>query len=152
MPSFSSKVELTSAASGSGTALADIEFIKGAFYTVTEYDDLADIPIARISDGQIVWVEDAQSTYQATITPPDFVISYDPTVSWSEFTGFGSGGGGGSGYNTGGNPSGGAGGSGVVILRMPTARYSGTTTGSPTVTTDGTDTILTFTASGSYTN
>jgi hypothetical protein len=39
----------------------------------------------------------------------------------------------------------------VVILRMPTASYSGTTTGSPTVATDGTDTILTFTASGSYT-
>jgi hypothetical protein len=47
--------------------------------------------------------------------------------------------------------SGGAGGSGVVILSVPTANYSGTTTGSPTVTTDGTDTILTFTSSGSYT-
>jgi hypothetical protein len=34
---------------------------------------------------------------------------------------------------------------------MPTADYSGTTTGSPTVTTDGTDTILTYTSSGSYT-
>jgi hypothetical protein len=34
---------------------------------------------------------------------------------------------------------------------MPTDNYSSTTTGSPTVTTDGTDTILTFTASGSYT-
>jgi hypothetical protein len=45
----------------------------------------------------------------------------------------------------------GAGGSGVVILRLPTAQYSGTTTGSPTVTTDGTDTIIKFTASGSYT-
>ncbi len=45
----------------------------------------------------------------------------------------------------------GAGGSGVVILRMSTSNYSGTTTGSPTVTTDGTDTILTFTGSGSYT-
>jgi hypothetical protein len=44
-----------------------------------------------------------------------------------------------------------AGGKGVVILRMPTASYSGTTTGSPTVTTDGTDTILTFNDSGSYT-
>jgi hypothetical protein len=43
------------------------------------------------------------------------------------------------------------GGSGVVILRMPTANYSGTTTGSPTVTTDGTDTILTYTSSGTYT-
>lgn len=45
----------------------------------------------------------------------------------------------------------GAGGSGVVILRMPTSFYSGTTTGSPTVTTSGSDTILTFNASGSYT-
>jgi hypothetical protein len=34
---------------------------------------------------------------------------------------------------------------------MATANYSTTTTGSPTVTTDGTDTILTFTGSGSYT-
>jgi hypothetical protein len=34
---------------------------------------------------------------------------------------------------------------------MPTANYSGTTTGSPTVGTDGADTILTFTGSGTYT-
>ena len=59
------------------------------------------------------------------------------------------GGGGGTGYN-GGHTDGADGGSGVVILRMPTAKYSGTTTGSPTVTTDGTDTILTFTSSGTY--
>ena len=60
------------------------------------------------------------------------------------------GGGGGGGAGT--APRfGGAGGSGVVILRMPTASYSSTTTGSPTVDTDGTDTILTFNASGSYT-
>jgi len=45
----------------------------------------------------------------------------------------------------------GAGGSGLIVLRMPTANYSGTTTGSPTVTTSGSDTILTFTGSGSYT-
>jgi hypothetical protein len=45
----------------------------------------------------------------------------------------------------------GSGGSGVVILRMATANYSGTTTGSPTVTTSGSDTILEFNASGSYT-
>lgn len=45
----------------------------------------------------------------------------------------------------------GAGGSGVVILRMATANYTGTTTGSPTVSTSGSDTILIFNASGSYT-
>jgi hypothetical protein len=47
--------------------------------------------------------------------------------------------------------AGGAGGSGVVILRMPTANYSGTTTGSPTVTTSGSDTILVFNSSGTIT-
>lgn len=97
MPSFSSKVELTSAASSSGLAIADIEFIKGAFYTVAEYDDLANIPIARISDKQIVWVEDASSTYQATIVQPDYSDTFVPSVTWAEFSGFGSGGGVGSG-------------------------------------------------------
>lgn len=97
MPSFSSKVELTSAASGSGTALADIEFIKGAFYTVAQYTDLANIPVARVSDGQIVWVEDADSTYQATVTQPDFINTFTPSVSWAEFSGFGGSGGGASG-------------------------------------------------------
>jgi len=58
------------------------------------------------------------------------------------------GGGGGGDYS---NAPGSTGGSGVVILRMATADYSGTTTGSPTVSTDGSDTILTFNASGSYT-
>jgi hypothetical protein len=39
----------------------------------------------------------------------------------------------------------------VVILRLSTAQYSGTTTGSPTVTTSGDDTIIVFNSSGSYT-
>jgi hypothetical protein len=55
--------------------------------------------------------------------------------------------------NTGGGGGGSAanGGSGVIILSVPTAIYSGTTTGSPTVTTSGSNTIIKFTASGSYT-
>jgi hypothetical protein len=39
----------------------------------------------------------------------------------------------------------------VVILSIPTASYSGTSTGSPGVTTSGSNTILTFQASGTYT-
>ena len=45
----------------------------------------------------------------------------------------------------------GAGGKGVVILSIPTASYSSTSTGSPTVTTSGRNTILQFNGSGSYT-
>ena len=43
------------------------------------------------------------------------------------------------------------GGSGVVIIRVPTASYSSTTSGSPSVSTSGSDTIMIFNASGSYT-
>ena len=57
---------------------------------------------------------------------------------------------GGGGGGSAGTPSG-AGGSGVVILRMATSDYSGTTTGSPTVTTDGSDTVIKFTGDGSFT-
>ena len=44
------------------------------------------------------------------------------------------------------------GGSGVVILRVNTTAYSGTTSGSPTVTTDGDFTVIKFTGNGSYTS
>jgi len=60
----------------------------------------------------------------------------------------GGGGGGGSGNSP---HNGGAGGSGVVILRVLTSDYSGTTSGSPTVTTDGSHKVIKFTGSGSYT-
>ena len=59
------------------------------------------------------------------------------------------GGGGGASTSPGGS---GAGGKGVVILSMPDANYSGTTTGSPTVATGVSGkTVLTFNGSGSYT-
>ena len=50
------------------------------------------------------------------------------------------------------NGTSGAGGKGVVILSMPDADYSGTTSGSPTVATGVSGkTVLTFNGSGSYT-
>jgi hypothetical protein len=61
------------------------------------------------------------------------------------------GGGGGGGFGSPTYQAGGAGGSGVVIISVPTANYTARTTGSPTVTTNGIYTVLTFTASGTYT-
>lgn len=58
-------------------------------------------------------------------------------------------GGGGGGGQPGGNQA--AGGSGVIILSVPTSNYSGTKTGSPTITTSGSNTIIKFTSSGTYT-
>lgn len=82
------KITLTSAASASGVALADIEYIKGAFYSVPLYDDLARIPISRISNNQIVWVEEANQTYQAVITLANPPITFTDSVTWNEFFGF----------------------------------------------------------------
>ena len=62
----------------------------------------------------------------------------------SNATGKGSGGGGASNAN-----SGGTGSDGTVIIRMATSDYSGTQTGG-SVTTDGSDTIITYTSSGSF--
>jgi len=68
-----------------------------------------------------------------------------------------SGGGGASGNNGSVNTGGGAGagttsgGSGVVIISVPTASYSGVSTGGPTITVSGANTILKFTSSGTYT-
>ena len=60
----------------------------------------------------------------------------------------GGGGGGGCWNNT---SSGRAGGSGRCILILPTADYTGITTGSPTVYTSGSNTVIDFLSSGSYT-
>jgi hypothetical protein len=73
------------------------------------------------------------------------------TASVQGTDGLGGGGGGGT-YNTAaGDESGKDGGDGVVILRMLTSNYTGTTTGTPTVTTDGSYKVIKFLASGSYT-
>jgi len=61
------------------------------------------------------------------------------------------GGAGGNGASPASSANGGTGGSGVCILRMPTASYSGTTTGSPDVYTEGSDTVLVYKTAGTYT-
>jgi hypothetical protein len=95
-------------------------------------------------------------------------VPYNTSVAG---TGGAGGGGNGNGYsgnngsaNTGGGAGGGGGGSpevpatpganggsGVVILNVPTANYSGTYSGSPDISTYGSSTVLKFNASGSYT-
>jgi hypothetical protein len=67
-------------------------------------------------------------------------------------TAYTGGGGGGVGRGTVSNSShGGNGGSGVIIIAVPTANYTGITTGSPTVITNGSNTVLIFKGVGTYT-
>ena len=61
------------------------------------------------------------------------------------------GGGGAGGWASSSFGVGAAGGSGIVVISIPTSSYSGVFTGSPTVTTSGSNTVLTFTSSGTYT-
>lgn len=73
------------------------------------------------------------------------------TASGTAATANTGGGGGGGGQSTSQAVGGGNGGSGVVIISIQTSNYTGITTGSPTITTSGSNTIIKFTGSGSYT-
>ena len=122
------------------------------------------------------WIPTSDEVSENNPTPPPYSVDFLVIAGGggggghSGAPGFSAGGGGAGGYNggadgsvgssntgggggggNGGDSSGGAGGSGIVILRMATSNYSGTTSGSPSVTTSGSDTILTFTGSGTYT-
>ena len=59
--------------------------------------------------------------------------------------------GGGAGGSHDASAGGASGGSGIVFIKIPTANYTGTVSGSPTVSTSGSDTLLKFTGTGSYT-
>ena len=85
MPSFSSKVQLTTSAKNSNIVLADIDRIKGAFkvYTSTELNAAS---VNYFSDGQIVYVSDSGSLYKATITEADYVNILEDSVSFTAFS------------------------------------------------------------------
>ena len=85
MPSFSSKVQLTTSAKNSNIVLADIDRIKGAFkvYTSTELNAAS---VNYFSDGQIVYVSDSGSLYKATVTPANYIDILEDTVSFSAFS------------------------------------------------------------------
>ena len=62
--------------------------VKGAFRVFDTYAELESEPISLISDNQIVWVEERQATYQATIIPANLVDTFEDSVEWNVFEGF----------------------------------------------------------------
>lgn len=77
---------VTGSVSASRVIGVDVIDVKGAFKTYLTHGDMIDETISLISHKQIVWVEEDNSLYQATITQPDFTSSFEPTVTWNEFS------------------------------------------------------------------
>jgi hypothetical protein len=78
---FSSSIS----ASISSFTIDDIKEIKGAFIAFDTYQQLLDYSVNLVSNNQIVWVENANSLYQAVLTQPDFITTFEPTVVWNDF-------------------------------------------------------------------
>ena len=89
--SINDKIVLNSAYTGS-TAIMDVDYIRGAFKTYLTYDEMTNAPVAHISNKQLVWCEELETVFQATVTLANPPITFTDTVTWSEFTGFGGGG------------------------------------------------------------
>lgn len=86
MPSFNSKVQLSTAAKNTNTVLSDIDRIKGAFKVYTA-DEMNTTNVNYFTDGQIVYVSDSGSLYKASVTlaNPGGGI-FEDSVSFSEFS------------------------------------------------------------------
>ena len=85
MPSFSSKVQLSSTAQSNNIVLADVDRIKGAFkvYTSTVLNATS---VNYFSDGQIVYVSDSGSLFKATVTAADPPNTFVDSVTFAPFS------------------------------------------------------------------
>lgn len=85
MPSYSSKLQLSSTARSSNIVLADIDKIKGAFkvYTSTALNSES---VNYFADGQIVYVEDSGSLYKANVSPADPPNTFVDSVIFTAFS------------------------------------------------------------------
>lgn len=86
MPSFNSKVQLSTAAKNSNTVLSDIDRIKGAFKVYTA-DEMNAAHVNYFTDGQLVYVSDSGSLYKAAVQLADPGNGiFEDSVSFSEFS------------------------------------------------------------------
>lgn len=86
MPYYSTRVQLSDTATGSNVVLADIERIKGAFKVYETTNSMVATAVNYFSDGQIIFAEDSGSLYKATVTPANYIDTFEDTVAFSEFS------------------------------------------------------------------
>ena len=85
------KVVLNPSFTGS-TAIMDVDHIRGAFKVYETYNEMTSAPVAHVSNNQIVWCQELEELFQATITFANPPISFTDSLTWTSFTGFGGGG------------------------------------------------------------
>ena len=85
MPSFSSKVQLSSTAQSNNIVLADVDRIKGVFkvYTSTVMNSTS---VNYFSDGQIVYVSDSGSLFKANGNVTDPPNTFVDSVTFKPFS------------------------------------------------------------------
>lgn len=57
----------------------------GAFQVFPTFSDLTDISVNYFSNGQIVYIVDTNTLYQADIVYADMVTTFTDTITWNEF-------------------------------------------------------------------
>ena len=87
------KIVLNPSFTGS-TAIMDVDHIRGAFKVYDTYNEMTSAPVSQVSNNQIVWCQELEEAFQATITFAQPPFSFTDTLTWNSFTGFGGGGGG----------------------------------------------------------
>ena len=88
MPTFSSQIVLSAGAQAQGVAGIDNSIIKGSLKTYASYEALQAESISRLSTDQIAYVKDTGIWYVVTVTDPDYINTFEPSVSFTQFNGF----------------------------------------------------------------
>lgn len=91
MPTFSSQIVLSSAAQAAGTAGIDNQIVKGSLKSFDSLEALQSEAIDRLSTDQLAYVKATSTWYVVTVTPPDYITSFEASVTFTEFAGFGGG-------------------------------------------------------------
>lgn len=87
IPEQISGISLGSAYIRPGTegVITSVTYIAGGWITVDTYSDLTSINHSRTSTGQLAYVSSSGQFYIAKKEAPDYVTTFDDTVSWNEF-------------------------------------------------------------------
>lgn len=83
---FATDISASGSVSASRVFGVDVFDVRGAFKTFLTNDDMINEIVSLVSNNQIVWVEEENSLYQATVVQPDFSTTFEPTVTWNDFS------------------------------------------------------------------